>query len=326
MNNPLVSIIIPTYNRAHFIGETLESVIAQTYQNWECIVVDDDSNDYTDELMEFYCEKDTRIKYHHRSSHKPKGANACRNYGFDLSKGDLLIFLDSDDFLEKQCIQLRKNKLIESKLDFVCTDTARLVSDFNNKFPINDTLSKLEHCLYLFASYNFPWWSTLSVMWSRRVIHENRFNEKLARFQDVEIYIRILIQQRYKFDFLNRVDNFYRMPENERIISDSYKKNVVNSLFKLINIYLNCMKKDPKLYISFRIFFYKIAKEFLFKDKSTFSNNLKNLFSLRRKKFLNNIDFLFLSIQFIITYLHLNDVKGILIFRFNNIMKKNFRY
>ena len=83
MNNPLVSIIIPTYNRAHFIGETLESVLAQTYHNWECIVIDDGSTDYTDELMEFYCEKDSRIQYYHRPSHKPKGANACRNYGFE---------------------------------------------------------------------------------------------------------------------------------------------------------------------------------------------------------------------------------------------------
>ena len=97
MNNPLVSIIIPTYNRAHFIGETLESVIAQTYENWECIVVDDGSTDYTDELMEYYCKKDTRIQYHHRPDIKPRGANACRNYGFGVSKGEYINWFDSDD-------------------------------------------------------------------------------------------------------------------------------------------------------------------------------------------------------------------------------------
>ena len=59
-NKPLVSIIIPTYNRANLIGETVESILAQTYQNWECIVVDDGSNDNTDVLLAEYVKKDKR--------------------------------------------------------------------------------------------------------------------------------------------------------------------------------------------------------------------------------------------------------------------------
>lgn len=96
---PLVSIIIPTYNRAHLIGETLDSVLAQTYKNWECIVVDDGSKDATDELLEFYCKIDSRIKYYHRPTSRLKGANTCRNYGFELSKGKYIQWLDSDDLL-----------------------------------------------------------------------------------------------------------------------------------------------------------------------------------------------------------------------------------
>ncbi len=63
---PLVSIIIPTSNRAQILGETLDSVLAQTFEFWECVVVDDGSTDYTAELMDFYCKKDTRIRYFHR--------------------------------------------------------------------------------------------------------------------------------------------------------------------------------------------------------------------------------------------------------------------
>ena len=63
---PLVSVIIPTYNRAHLIGETLDSVLAQTYQNWECIIVDDGSSDDTDEVIGEYVKKDNRFKYYHR--------------------------------------------------------------------------------------------------------------------------------------------------------------------------------------------------------------------------------------------------------------------
>ncbi len=75
---PLVSIIIPTYNRAHLIGETLDSVLAQTYTNWECIVVDDGSTDATDELMAKYCAKDARIRYYHRPDLHLSGGNGAR--------------------------------------------------------------------------------------------------------------------------------------------------------------------------------------------------------------------------------------------------------
>ena len=82
----LISIIIPTYNRSHLLGETLDSVLIQTYRNWECIVVDDGSTDYTPELMEFYIRKDSRFSFYRRPEEKAKGANACRNYGFEKSR------------------------------------------------------------------------------------------------------------------------------------------------------------------------------------------------------------------------------------------------
>lgn len=104
---PLISIIIPTYNRAHLIGETLDSVIAQTYINWECIVVDDGSTDYTEELIRFYCEKDSRIQFYHRPADLTKGANSCRNYGFELSNGELINWFDSDDIMLKNFIESR---------------------------------------------------------------------------------------------------------------------------------------------------------------------------------------------------------------------------
>ena len=77
----LVSIIIPTYNREHLIGETLNSIIAQTHTNWECIVVDDGSTDNTEEVLKNYKEKDKRFIFLKRPDNLPKGANTCRNIG-----------------------------------------------------------------------------------------------------------------------------------------------------------------------------------------------------------------------------------------------------
>ncbi|MGY5847677.1 glycosyltransferase family 2 protein [Salegentibacter sp. HM20] len=96
---PLVSIIIPTYNRSHLIGETLDSVIAQTFSNWECIIIDDRSDDYTEELINLYKEKDPRIKFFQRPPEISKGAAKCRNIGIQNSSGDFIQFLDSDDLL-----------------------------------------------------------------------------------------------------------------------------------------------------------------------------------------------------------------------------------
>ena len=87
MSNPLVSIIIPTYNRAHLLEETLNSIVKQTYSNWECLIVDDGSKDDTDNFMESFIKKDKRFQYHKRPKNSPKGGNAARNYGFQLSKG-----------------------------------------------------------------------------------------------------------------------------------------------------------------------------------------------------------------------------------------------
>lgn len=114
MTNNLVSIIIPTYNRAHLIGETLDSVLAQTYTHWECIVVDDGSTDATEKLVGKYIKKDKRFRYYSRPINSIKGANACRNYGFELSNGEFIKWFDSDDvmlpnLLEKQILSLNKD-------------------------------------------------------------------------------------------------------------------------------------------------------------------------------------------------------------------------
>jgi len=102
---PLISIIIPTYNRAHLIGETLDSIIAQTYQNWECIVVDDGSDDDTEEVMKSYIQNDNRIYYYHRPEEHLPGGNGARNFGFEKSTGEYIQWFDSDDLMEPNSIK-----------------------------------------------------------------------------------------------------------------------------------------------------------------------------------------------------------------------------
>lgn len=108
----LVSIITPSYNSARFIAETIESVLTQTYQNWELLITDDCSNDNTVSIVRKYCEKDPRIKLfvlEHNS-----GAAIARNNSIKQAKGKYIAFLDSDDIwlpqkLEKQIQFMESN-------------------------------------------------------------------------------------------------------------------------------------------------------------------------------------------------------------------------
>ncbi|MEL4280065.1 glycosyltransferase family 2 protein [Shewanella mangrovisoli] len=92
---PLVSIIMPSYNSAKTIAESIESVIAQTYQNWELLITDDVSVDHTRDIVRSYCAKDNRIKLFELD--KNSGAGASRNNSIENSNGDYIAFLDSDD-------------------------------------------------------------------------------------------------------------------------------------------------------------------------------------------------------------------------------------
>ncbi|WP_373058659.1 glycosyltransferase family 2 protein [Zunongwangia sp. H14] len=108
--SPEVSVIIPTFNRAHILQETLDSVLQQTFKNWECIIVDDGSTDHTTSLLKKYL-KDKRFQYLHRPSSLTKGACTCRNIGIANARGSYLQFLDSDDLLAPNKLEIQLQEL-----------------------------------------------------------------------------------------------------------------------------------------------------------------------------------------------------------------------
>ncbi len=95
-NNPLVSVIVPCYNQAQYLPETLDTVLAQTYQDWECVIVDDGSPDNTAEVAKAYLEKEARFKYVRKEN---GGLASARNYGIAHSEGEYILPLDSDDLI-----------------------------------------------------------------------------------------------------------------------------------------------------------------------------------------------------------------------------------
>lgn len=111
----LVSIIIPTFNRLGVLPQTINSILHQTWQNWECIIIDDGSNDKTMEYLASLKMSDRRFKYFQRPLSSNKGASSCRNIGFQNSMGDYIQYLDSDDLLSPEKIEKQLKSIVDYK-------------------------------------------------------------------------------------------------------------------------------------------------------------------------------------------------------------------
>lgn len=129
MEKGLVSVITPTYNCAKFIGETIESVQAQTYQQWEMIIVDDCSTDNTKEIVDKYIKEDSRIKYFCLKNNS--GAAVARTKAMELANGEYMAFLDSDDIWTEE--KLKKQLAFMKKHDVAFSCTAYEQIDENGK-------------------------------------------------------------------------------------------------------------------------------------------------------------------------------------------------
>lgn len=103
-NKPLVSIIMPVYNGERFLSEAIDSIILQSYENWELLIVDDGSNDNSISIIKAYTEKDSRIRLYINDSGE-HGPGIARNYGIERINGKYTYFIDADDWIEKDLLQ-----------------------------------------------------------------------------------------------------------------------------------------------------------------------------------------------------------------------------
>ncbi len=127
----LVSIIMPSFNSAEFIGETIDSVVNQTYTNWEIIIIDDCSSDNTKEIVECYQEKDNRIKFLQLKENS--GAAVARQYGIDNASGDYIAFLDSDDLWLADKLSKQINFMKENNYACTCTSYEKFKDNISKK-------------------------------------------------------------------------------------------------------------------------------------------------------------------------------------------------
>ncbi|OOV18377.1 glycosyltransferase family 2 protein [Flavobacterium sp. LM4] len=248
-DSPLVSVIIPIYNRAHLIGETLESILEQSYQNWECIIVDDGSTDTTVEVIKEYVQKDNRFQLHYRPFDRLQGGNAARNYGFEVSKGQYINWFDSDDlmasfFLEKRLDFIEKN----NQYDFVVFSMGLLKEGIKqvdkHRSSVNE--SNINTIKLFVAGKKIPWQVSRPI-YKRNIIQNIKFNESLLRFQDIEYSIRLLKEKNPIYISIDETDSFYRIntePEKRNETSGFQNKVLITAIDFYTSIFEILDKED----------------------------------------------------------------------------------
>ena len=191
---PKVSIIMATYNRAEYIMESIKSIQNQTFENWECIIIDDGGTDNTEELLEPLFFEDKRFKYLKRTSNYQKGLPGSRNYGLDKAKGDYIIFFDDDDIAHPQNLEICVEELSTKDISFCRYIRRTFVGAFDYDFDYaKDYTSFFIDCRDINKILkNEIQFNSCAVMWTKACYKTHRYTEHLKYAEEWEVYARII--------------------------------------------------------------------------------------------------------------------------------------
>ena len=242
-----ISVIIPTYNRGNSIIKSINSILMQTYQNIEIIVVDDCSIDDTESLILEL--NDNRIKYIKLKENK--GANFARNIGINLATGKYITFQDSDDIYRMNKLERQYKNLLKKNSDF---DFCEVCIHFNNSFktiiPDQTQQKKIKRKKILDELCNGNFISTQSILVKTSFIKDNLFDIKFPRLQDYDLILRLLPKCKFSYSKEVLVD-LYRL--NDSIGNDLKKLSKSLHLLSLKKYNINC-KNDSFLISPFKYF------------------------------------------------------------------------
>lgn len=126
MEEPKISIIVPVHQAEKFIRRCLDSIVNQTFSDWECILVDDGSIDLSGAVCDEYAEKDSRLRVIHQAN---RGVSVARQVALDASRGEYIAFADSDDWVEPKWLEKLYRKITGEGVDMVICDFERILAD-----------------------------------------------------------------------------------------------------------------------------------------------------------------------------------------------------
>lgn len=231
MSQPLISIIVPCYNQAQYLDECLQSILDQTFQDWECIIVDDGSPDNTEEIAQKWVHKDIRFSYYKKEN---GGVASARNFGIEKSKGKWILPLDGDDKIGENYFSAAIEKFTEGFDLVYCY--ANYFGVINRKFDLPDYSFKT------LLNFNIIF---CSAFFNKEKLQNLRYDESLLHgLEDWEFWI----------SYLSKNDKVFRLPETYfyyRIKETSRNQEINDDDRKADEAKMYILNKHKKLYYQY---------------------------------------------------------------------------
>jgi glycosyltransferase involved in cell wall biosynthesis len=208
-NPPKVSVIIPAYNAERWLVQTIESVINQTFVDWELLIVDDGSNDGTAQIIQQFVTLDARISGFHQTN---GGVAIARNHGFKKSRGAFLAFLDADDIWLSDNLELKLNKFTAGDFGLVHSD-AGVISSLGqlSEQILTGREGMLLNDMLAWKETQVP--GPSSILVKREVLESvGLFDEQLSTSADQDFFIRVAAK--YTIGRVTKITWHYRIHEN----------------------------------------------------------------------------------------------------------------
>lgn len=240
----MISVIVPVYNAEHFLNRCIDSILAQTYQNFELILVDDGSTDCSLKVLREYAEKDKRINV---ISQQNKGVSGARNTGLQIAKGEYFLYVDADDWIEENMLEtlLSAGKRENADIIMCKSDHAETKTDV-----INTQTTEVESWNQNTQKYEFMKHKRLTgMLWNklirRSLSNEVWFNEKTGYGEDAEFLWKIL-KASQKMIVLNTI-LYHHVLEETSISHLSFSDKKYSAIPMWEKIVNEVLKEDPEL-------------------------------------------------------------------------------
>lgn len=251
----LISIIIPVYNVEKYLSECLDSVITQTYENLEILLINDGSTDGSGKICDEYAQKDSRIKVIHKEN---GGVSSARNMGLDLAQGEYIAFIDSDDRVKREYIQklYEKVKIENAEVclchfsHFVGGETKKIAEPLPKHLNIDLDKKETLNFFYKYLSCRGISGSPCRSLYKKEIVENYRFSCEVVRAEDLLFNLEVLINCKR----IVSIDEWlyeYRMNETSqtRSYNQNLLKNYLEVFRRIFNIFMqfNDKKKNNKL-------------------------------------------------------------------------------
>lgn len=285
-NSPLVSIIMATYNRATLIEQVLETIMGQTFKDWECIIVDDGSADNTEQVVSDSVANDPRFIYLQRTAEYKKGLPGSRNMGLNIAQGKYIIFFDDDDIVHPQNLEICISVLTKEagyfcrydKRPFSTVEAVNTFEKIKEVVPVSFETQDIDKMIMGEVPF-----ASCSVMWRKECFEDIRFNEELMYAEEWECYCRILAAG-FTGSSIKEILYFNRK-HSESNTGEFYSKDLIRrkSYVTAIKLVLDRLAKKHLLSSKLEIFFIRLG--FFLKDYSVIKYTLLRTESNKLKRF-----------------------------------------